>query len=298
MKAQFHLAPRIALKKYGLTRQAWESAVASLRWGAASVVKAPPRDYVDWMRDNAHCHDYAEVFVCLSGSHFYGINGVAHQLLPGNVVLLPNRLMHDQVYCDHHQECVDFWLHFLPHGRVTLNFVFHTPGLKYVSIPVPGLSPFFADDFKRAAALLHCEGKASEGNSKREHFLLYLLHEIFEVLMEKDLEESPGEESSLIEEIKRYASEHLTDRLSLTDLAKAAGYSPFHFHRIFVESEGITPRLFVEAQRLKRACELLRHGQSMTSAALDAGFSSSSQFCRVFRKRFELSPTEWLQTGR
>ncbi|HWL51564.1 MAG TPA: AraC family transcriptional regulator [Chthoniobacteraceae bacterium] len=284
-------------KQHGLTRQEWETALAALRWGAAPVVKAPPADYLDWLRENAHCHDYPEILVCLSGSHFYGIDGVAHRLAPGSVVLFPNRQMHDQTYDDHHQACVDFWLHFLPHGRVTMNFIFHTPGSKYVSHSISGLAPLFADDLKKAATLLHGDRNLSTANPKREHFILYLLHEIFETLMEKDLNQPPDDELSLIEEIKRYACEHLTDRLSLTDLAKAAGYSPFHFHRIFVEAEGITPRLYVEGRRLKRACELLRNGHSMTSAALEAGFSSSSQFCRVFRKRFELSPTEWLQTG-
>ena len=99
-----------------------------------------------------------------------------------------------------------------------------------------------------------------------------------------------------MEGIKQYIMEHLTDSLSLSDLAVAAGYSSFHFHRLFLEAEGITPRNFVEGQRLKRACELLKAGQTVTSAAMDSGFSTYSQFTRVFKRQFQLSPSEWLKS--
>lgn len=162
-------------------------------------------------------------------------------------------------------------------------------------IPVPGTcSAALLEDFKKAATLINRLDNRSSGTGKARHFLLYLLHELFEALMEVDLGEQSVDEHSVIEDIKRYASEHVTDRLTLADLAKSAGYSPYHFHRMFL-AEGITPRSFVEGQRLKRACGLLKKGHSVTSAAMDAGFASSSQFARVFKKQFQVSPTEWLK---
>jgi len=254
----------------------------------------PSPAYAEWMREHAHHHEYSELVVSLSGSHLYGVGGKAVKLSPGSAALIPVRMPHDSWYSKHHDECVDFWFHFLPHDKVTPNFLYHHPASGLFSEPLPSLAAEFQEEFHKAARLLNIFGPASE--RKTRHFLAYLLHEVFEFLMETDLDSQPVDERSIIEDVKLYAMEHLTDRLTLTDLAKAAGYSPFHFHRIFLEAEGITPRAFVEARRLKKACDLLKAGRSVTSAAMDSGFSTPSQFTTVFKKKFQLSPSEWMKT--
>ncbi len=215
---------------------------------------------------------------------------------PGTAALISVRTPHDGWYGKHHASCVDFWFHILPHGKVTANYIDHHPSRELLSAPVPGLMAQFQEDFSRAASLLNSDNELHQ--KKASHFLLYLLHEVFEHLMTADLKSPRDGASSVIEDIKLYAAKHLTDRLTLHDLAKAAGYSPFHFHRLFLEEEGITPRAFVEACRLKNACDLLKAGFSITSAAVDSGFSTSSQFAGVFKKKFEISPSAWLRTIR
>jgi AraC-like DNA-binding protein len=205
--------------------------------------------------------------------------------------------MHDSVYGALHGECLDFWLHFLPQGSVTANFLYNHPKNGMISEPVPGLILALQEEFRKACLLLN-QGSDRGLTEKARHFFTYLLHEVIEFLMSADLADQAVDERSVVEEVKRYAMEHLTDRLTLIDLAKAAGYSSFHFHRIFLEAEGVTPRAFVEAQRIKNACALLKAGHSVTSAALDSGFSSPSQFNQVFKKKFQISPTDWIKTTR
>ena len=206
------------------------------------------------------------------------------------------RVPHDSWYSKHHAECIDFWFHFLPHGRVIPNFIYHHPARELVSEPVPCLGAEFHEEFRKAVSLVNAPGTATR--QKTLYFLAYVLHEVFEFLMETDLDSQPADDPSVIEDMKRYVMEHLTDRLTLTDLAKAAGYSPFHFHRTFLEAEGVTPRAFVEAHRLKKSCELLKAGRSITSAAMDSGFSTPSQFTHVFKKKFQVSPSEWLKMAK
>lgn len=176
-----------------------------------------------------------------------------------------------------------------------MNFIYHQPASGPVPVQIPQLPVALQDDFRRVCLLLNDHVSSRQ---KARHFVTYLLHELFESLMESDFRNDNPDERSVIEEVKRYAMDHLTDRLTLPDLAKAAGYSPFHFHRLFLEAEGVTPRAFVESQRLKQACELLRKGQSTTSVALDVGFATPSQFSKVFKKQFKMSPTEWLKTAK
>lgn len=246
------------------------------------------------MRRNAHSHNYDEILVCVDGTHLYGVGDMAAALHPGSVVFLPRRQSHDSWYGNLHAACVDFWIHLLPHGEATFNFVVHRPGAPLKSYPVrlPGGDPEKAIDRLSAMILENRPiGKGTEGG----YFLLYSLASLFGALSREGRQVTPADESAVILGIKRYVVKNLTEDLTLKGLAKAAGYSPFHFHRLFALSEGITPRQFVERKRLEHACDLLIAGQSITSAAYDSGFSSSSQFARIFRKCLNVSPRDWVK---
>lgn len=267
-----------------------------LHWAPDSASHAPSPACARWMSKNSHSHEYDEIIVSLIGNHNYGIGGRLIRFSPGRAALIPARTPHDCWYGANHSPCVDFWFHILPHGNVTANYIDHNPGRELISTPIPGFATQFQEDFSRAATLLRSSGTVRQ--KKARHFLLYLLHEVFEHLMTANFVPSRYGDSTVIEDVKLYAASHLTDRLTLQDLAKAAGYSPFHFHRLFLEAEGVTPRAFVEACRLKNACSLLKEGFSITSAAMDSGFSTASQFACIFKKKFELSPSQWLKISR
>lgn len=93
------------------------------------------------------------------------------------------------------------------------------------------------------------------------------------------------------------AIDHIVDRLHeplrLRDLARSAMLSPFHFHRVFQALVGATPAEFVKRLRLERALGLMARPRapSLTSIALECGFSSSSDFSRCFKQRFGVPPS-------
>jgi AraC family transcriptional regulator of adaptative response/methylated-DNA-[protein]-cysteine methyltransferase len=63
----------------------------------------------------------------------------------------------------------------------------------------------------------------------------------------------------------------------LAELAAAVGVSPFHFHRLFKQVVGATPREYARAQRVTRFGLALDRGQPVTEAAYASGFGSSSR---------------------
>lgn len=64
---------------------------------------------------------------------------------------------------------------------------------------------------------------------------------------------------------------------SLTELADAAGISRFHFHRVFKEITGATPREWGKAHRLGRFAARLDAGENVADAVYAAGFGASSR---------------------
>jgi AraC family transcriptional regulator of adaptative response/methylated-DNA-[protein]-cysteine methyltransferase len=63
----------------------------------------------------------------------------------------------------------------------------------------------------------------------------------------------------------------------LGELADAAGISRFHFHRVFKQITGATPRDYARTHRLGRLGEKLDSGQPVTQAIYASGFGSSSR---------------------
>lgn len=78
----------------------------------------------------------------------------------------------------------------------------------------------------------------------------------------------------------------------LSELARAAAMSPYHFLRTFRRVVGITPHQFVLRLRLQRAAVRLRRTRHPVSAiAFDAGFGDLSTFNRRFRKVMGMPPS-------
>ena len=87
--------------------------------------------------------------------------------------------------------------------------------------------------------------------------------------------------------------EHLDQPLKLDVVARAAFFSPFHFHRVFQSLVGESLNQFVKRVRLERALMMLSHApsRSLTEIAFACGFASSSDFSRSFKQRYGVPPS-------
>jgi AraC family transcriptional regulator len=87
---------------------------------------------------------------------------------------------------------------------------------------------------------------------------------------------------------------HLDEPLELEDLARAACFSPFHFHRVFRALVGEPVYEHMRRLRLERAAQRLRQGdRSVIDVALEAGFDSHEAFTRAFHSMFNTPPTQY-----
>lgn len=76
-----------------------------------------------------------------------------------------------------------------------------------------------------------------------------------------------------IARVLRFLDRSRAAQPDLATLAREAGLSPFHFHRLFSRWAGITPKNFLQCLNLSHAKELLKKGESVLDAALGAGLS-------------------------
>jgi len=88
---------------------------------------------------------------------------------------------------------------------------------------------------------------------------------------------------------------HIEDELSLATLASVAGFSDYHFHRIFKSIVGETLNQFVWRVRVERGASMMRANpkMSVSDVAFANGFTSLAGYSRAFKSRFGIAPTKW-----
>jgi AraC family transcriptional regulator of adaptative response/methylated-DNA-[protein]-cysteine methyltransferase len=85
---------------------------------------------------------------------------------------------------------------------------------------------------------------------------------------------------------------------NLDALARAAGLSRFHFHRLFKQVTGLTPKAYAIAHRAQRVQQALVQGARVTDAIYEAGYNSNSPFYAEAERTLGMRPSEYRLRGR
>ena len=93
----------------------------------------------------------------------------------------------------------------------------------------------------------------------------------------------------------QFIHEHLDRKHSAAELARHVQLSPSRFMHLFKSATGVPLRRYVLWARIAAVVGAAIAGESLTQAALGAGFSSSAHFSAVFRETFGLSPSQLLR---
>ncbi|MFE4196640.1 helix-turn-helix domain-containing protein [Paenarthrobacter sp. NPDC056912] len=91
-----------------------------------------------------------------------------------------------------------------------------------------------------------------------------------------------------------HCEEHLDEPLNLADLAAIAGFSPYHFHRVFQHVTGEAPKEYLRRLRLERAVHRLKVSpDNLIHIAVEAGYTTHETFTRAFTRTFGMRPSEF-----
>ncbi len=107
----------------------------------------------------------------------------------------------------------------------------------------------------------------------------------------------PDRGGQAVIEICRYL-ENCSDLPSSAELARRAGLSAHHFHRLFLKQTGSTPGAYLRALRMQRLRQVLPACQGVTEACYEAGFGSSAGFYAQASSGLGMSPSVYRKGGR
>ena len=241
-----------------------------------------------------HYHCNMEFVVIINGKQQYVVNGKHYMLYGGDIFMTYPYENHGNGYLP--QEVCEFiWFQIdmsssqnflgLPpqYGehlfRQCLNYQHRTKKSNPKDLPI----------LRQAFQLL-----SSSNNQKRilgySYFLQFIMHNIFtdDIALTKDIY------STEIQNAMDYISSHLTERLTIEDIAENCGLSPSHFKAKFKTEIGITPYAYIMSLKIDTAKILLKNPKNtVTDVAFQLNFSSSNHFSSVFKKYTGYTPTDF-----
>ncbi len=85
--------------------------------------------------------------------------------------------------------------------------------------------------------------------------------------------------------------------MTLAELSKRVGMSPFHLQRLFKRATGLSPREYQSARRMQHVKHGLRKGDDVTTALYEAGFSSPSRLYEKSTQHLGMTPGAYRRAG-
>lgn len=104
---------------------------------------------------------------------------------------------------------------------------------------------------------------------------------------------TPSSHFGKMEQAIRLLVNRSEDQPALAEIARELGMSEFHFHRLFVEFVGLTPKEFVQFITLTNAKTLLRESNSLLTTAVSVGLSGPSRLHDLFLTVDHMTPGEF-----
>jgi AraC family transcriptional regulator of adaptative response/methylated-DNA-[protein]-cysteine methyltransferase len=105
-------------------------------------------------------------------------------------------------------------------------------------------------------------------------------------------------EDTLIGKACAYLDERRGERITLEELSRAVGISPFHLQRSFKRAIGISPTDYQREQRLQETKRLLANGSGVTDAVFGGGYGSVSRFYEKAASRLGMAASEYRAKGK
>lgn len=247
-------------------------------------------------RIDYHYHEFYKLLFLVSGNGGYSVEGKRYLLKSGDVVLIGSQ-------CVHRPEFESG----MPYERIIL---YISPDfLQQQSSPDCDLTECFLESFGHVlrpdeklrrhlfSFALNLERELSDSRYGRtilcNSILLRLLVEINRSI-HYDAVQKPAPmlpKSKRISDIVHYLDTHLTEDLSIDDVAEKFYLSRYHMMRRFREETGTTIHSYLSERRLLLARDFISQGIPATDACFQCGFRSYASFSRAYGKLFGTTPT-------
>ncbi len=246
----------------------------------------PSPERVHWYRRNCWSHSHAELLIGLEGTTVYGLGDRFQLVRPGTVMAFAAMEPHQSGYPPFEPDLAHLWISLMK-DHFTARIVRLHQGRMTSSAIGPGVFEWTNPGWLLETSPGHPPPVPSELKAFR---LRRLAMDLVLVILEQDTlpataPDSGNDQRRLIESIQQHLRQTAGRGDSLDSLARIAGYSRFHFLRLFHRETGYTVHTYVDRCRRHRVRELIASGWSRKAIAAELGFATPQSFSRWYRTR-------------
>lgn len=248
-----------------------------------------------------HNHPFFEVFFFISGHTRIIVEGMDIQLSRGDVLIYPPGVMHRNIHMDALVPYERFYLY------ATRDFLNSVSALNY-DIPET-LEKMTQDDhycfhvseedlqeLTRQVDQVIADSDLSRPAEKLMNRYRFTSLLIQALNMMTSLDVIPQSEYSQgMGNLIRYINNHVTEPLSLDDLANTFHISKYYLLREFKSYTGISVHQYMLIRRILVSQDMIRHGAKPKEACFQCGFMDYSSYYRAFKARVGVSPEQYRQ---
>lgn len=233
-------------------------------------------DSITWRRNGRPDHHL--VLIC-RGNVVVKYHDVKYDLSEGNLFLY-------EPYAPQHYEYTKgtstFWMHFAGTALPEL--------LSSMKIE-PGVyrKKFSAKVFEQYRSLIRQYQLPRYQNETYGTFFTLMAY-----IAEGIAEQSDSGGAEAIWRVVSFINENYSQKLTLGHLSEISGYSLSRFSHLFYQVTGTSPMAYQRGIQLENAREMLSYSQfSVKEVATHCGFSDPLYFAKVFKQRYDCSPSEY-----
>ena len=249
-----------------------------------------------------HWHTATEVIMPLDNIYTVIVNDTLYELSPGDILIIPSGELHEIIAPDTGSRMIVQFDFSLLHSLRLFDATLHM--LRPACLIGAGTSG--AAEPSLQALLLELKEEYWGDSLLKEAAAYGLLIRFFvrigrDALQEERRELQPRgskyyRQIDTFMQVCAYMNAHCTGEVNVDELAALAGYSKFHFTRLFKQFIGISYYDYLNRQRIMHAETLLASPElPVTEVAMRSGFGSLATFNRAFKAYRKCTPTQYRQ---
>lgn len=140
--------------------------------------------------------------------------------------------------------------------------------------------------------MLSCMREERRMNEGQTSAMIYSM--LMKLLENSGVSGEGGIGNPMVDRAIQFIQTHLTDKLTVEEIAASTGYSSSYFSHMFTEETGLSPYQFVLKSRMDHAQQLLKTTRmSVQEIAFQCGFNSAANFCYTFKRATGVSAHEY-----
>ncbi|MBE5743501.1 MAG: helix-turn-helix domain-containing protein [Clostridiales bacterium] len=229
-----------------------------------------------------HVDDALEIYILLEGDASFSIENHVYKLSPMDVVITKPNQVHNCILnsnTSHKHAC--FWF------KPDKSFLYK----KFLEMKTQVISPTREDGLKLQEIIIKI-GKLTTNSDDLTRFSLFI--SLIEIISNNvNLNTINEVIPNILKDILYDLNENFTTINSLDYLTKKYNVSSSTLNRLFNDNLQTSPKLFLETKRLAHSRKLLREGYSVMDACMKSGFPDYSNYIRLFKKRFNITPNQY-----